>query len=335
MAFKFFKSDDELIEKELSKYEVSDEEKEDSVEDTIEEAVTEEVQQEETVDNRAHQQNVDEQFADIVEEVTFSIDETIETPVQTTEGTVNEEMDEFALEFDEEDEATKKIVIGDQLAQAAVSETEELGETKVFEKPDSVEFESDEAKETETITEAAADGEEEDDDDEYEYVVPHYLRNAVLVAAGCAIIGFALMFLLCQSSLEEKYRTAYIEAGYVKTTDATATASDIRLGKTAYVNGVLVEGTYTDIDTSYATATAEDILAGYTAYVDGELITGTIPTYSGTTQFFASTEDQVIEGGVYISPSTLIIVSGDGNLKASNIKKGVDILGVTGTYEGD
>lgn len=114
-----------------------------------------------------------------------------------------------------------------------------------------------------------------------------------------------------------------------------ATAADVVAGKTfTSAAGLKVTGTHEctgGIDTSDATATAGDILSGKTAYVNGEKITGSIASKS-TTTYTPGTSDQTIASGQYLSGDQTI--KGDSNLLASNIKSGVSIFGVSGSYNG-
>lgn len=85
-------------------------------------------------------------------------------------------------------------------------------------------------------------------------------------------------------------------------------------------------------DTSDATATAEDILAGKTAYGATGKLTGTIPTKTGET-ITPGTENQTISGGQYLTGD--ITVEGDADLVAGNIKSGVSLFGVAGSFTED
>lgn len=66
----------------------------------------------------------------------------------------------------------------------------------------------------------------------------------------------------------------------------TATAADIDKGKTALVDGVVLVGTSTKVDTADATVTAADMLSGKIAYAKGVRIVGglSIETYVAKAQ---------------------------------------------------
>lgn len=85
----------------------------------------------------------------------------------------------------------------------------------------------------------------------------------------------------------------------------------------------------TGYDTSQVTATAATVRSGY-KFVNssGQLITGTIPS-KGAQTYTPRTVSQTISSGQYLSGNQTI--QGDENLKASNIKSGVSIFGVSGT----
>lgn len=89
--------------------------------------------------------------------------------------------------------------------------------------------------------------------------------------------------------------------------------------------------TQLNVDLSSVTVTENVILQGYKAYnKNGTLIVGTIPSKQATT-YTPTAKDQTINSGYYLSG--IQTIKGDSNLVAGNIKKGVKLFGITGTYE--
>ena len=92
------------------------------------------------------------------------------------------------------------------------------------------------------------------------------------------------------------------------------------------VTGTCEAGTTTSgTDTSDATATASDIRKGKTAYVNGSKITGNMTEQSAQT-ITPSTTNKTISSGQYLTGTQTI--KGDANLVAGNIKSGISIFGV-------
>lgn len=125
-------------------------------------------------------------------------------------------------------------------------------------------------------------------------------------------------------------------------TDATLGKNDgdkILTGSTAYgKDGEKITGSCTyDADTSDADASASEILNTKTAYVNGNKLTGTMPNrgaVSGTISTVAGT--YTIQNGYHDGSGTVGLDSTEqAKIIAENIKEGVEILGVTGTYTGE
>ena len=126
-------------------------------------------------------------------------------------------------------------------------------------------------------------------------------------------------------------------------TDATLDQSDgnqILQGQTAYgKDGEKITGTCTyNADTTGATASASEVLSGQTFFgASGEETTGTMPNrgaVSGTISTVAGT--YTIQNGYHDGSGTVGIDSTEqSKIIAENIKEGVQILGVTGTYTGE
>ena len=112
----------------------------------------------------------------------------------------------------------------------------------------------------------------------------------------------------------------------------------ITLNNTSYAIGTTIKkmnlnGTVYNIgiNTDDATAVANNILNGKTAYVKGVKITGTIKS-QGAQTITPTTSNTTIASGLYLSGVQTI--KGDANLKDYNIKSGITIFGINGTYSG-
>lgn len=117
------------------------------------------------------------------------------------------------------------------------------------------------------------------------------------------------------------------------------TAADVLAGKKFHLpSGAAGTGTCTfNADTSDATATAAQILATKTAYKNGDKITGTMPNRGAVTGTIAVVDGEyTIQQGYHDGSGKVSLDSIEqAKLIAENIKSGIEILGVTGSYSGE
>ena len=119
----------------------------------------------------------------------------------------------------------------------------------------------------------------------------------------------------------------------------TVTAAKLLKGYTAHLkSGAPVTGTCEyDSDTTDATASADEILSGETAYAAGQKVTGSMANNGGiSTEIPATAQEISIPVGYHDGSGKVKISSTEqGKIIAGNIKSGISILGVTGTYGGE
>ena len=118
-------------------------------------------------------------------------------------------------------------------------------------------------------------------------------------------------------------------------TDTTALADKVLDGFYFYGrDGVKTEGTCTyNADTSDATATASEILSGSSAYVNGNKINGAMVNNGAVTGTITTKAQQYTIPVGYHDGSGKVSISSTEQAKiiASNIKSGVTILGQAGS----
>ena len=119
----------------------------------------------------------------------------------------------------------------------------------------------------------------------------------------------------------------------------TVTADKVLEGITAHdKSGAPITGACTyDSDTTDATVAVAEMLTGKTAYARGAKVTGTMPNIGAVTGVIsAKTDAYAIATGFHDGGGKVSISSTEqAKIIGANIKTGVSILGVTGTYGGE
>lgn len=118
----------------------------------------------------------------------------------------------------------------------------------------------------------------------------------------------------------------------------TVTADKLLKNATAHdKSGAPITGTCTyDADTQDATAAVAEILEGKTAYARGAKLTGTMPNKGAVSGTITDKTAYTIPMGFHDGSGTVSIdATESAKIVAGNIKSGVTILGVAGTFAGE
>lgn len=141
---------------------------------------------------------------------------------------------------------------------------------------------------------------------------------------------------------ENQYNSKVVLANgevLIDLTADTVDASHLLAGYTAHgADGAPITGTNTfDSDTSGDTLTVAEALVGKTFHARGTAYTGTMPNNGAVSGAISSVSGAyTVPQGYHDGSGTVSISSSEQDkIIAGNIKSGVQILGVTGTYSGE
>lgn len=138
-----------------------------------------------------------------------------------------------------------------------------------------------------------------------------------------------------------QYANKFVYHGVTKfdLTGDTIEPSDLKSGVTAHdKSGAPITGTNTfDSDTSEDTAAVAEILVGKTAHARGVQLTGTMPNRGAVTGYISDANDEfTIQQGYHDGSGKVALDATEkSKIIAGNIKSGIEILGVTGSYSGE
>lgn len=137
---------------------------------------------------------------------------------------------------------------------------------------------------------------------------------------------------------KNKNKVVYDGEVLIDLTADTVTPDKLAKGITAHdKSGATITGTSTkDSDTTDDTAAVAEILKGKTAHARGVQLVGTMPNNGAVTGTISTKAGSYTIPQGYHDGSGKVAISTteQGKIVAGNIKSGVSILGVTGTYSG-
>ena len=132
-------------------------------------------------------------------------------------------------------------------------------------------------------------------------------------------------------------KVIYGDQTLIDLTSDTVSEASLLTGVTAHgANGALITGNCDyDVNSQNATVQTAEILSGKTAYARGSMLTGTMPNRGGVSgSIAAKSEEYAIPQGYHDGSGKVgISASEQAKIIPTNIRSGIQILGVTGTME--